>query len=156
MIRAELEPGTRARDRPKWPSSSSSSDNSFCYASRARTRFFSSCRARARALLFVKRAEPEQAIPAQDRLVYTPSWGVTGSMECLFCHARQECRDHLFFEYRFNRRMWKAVMKACLITDLKLEWEQVFATVQLVRIKIKLVQMLLVSEATSLQQFCDT
>jgi len=43
-----------------------------------------------------------------------------------------------------------------LITDLKLEWEQVFATVQLVRIKIKLVQMLLVSEATSLQQFCDT
>jgi hypothetical protein len=70
MIRAELEPSTRARDRPKWPSSSLSSDNSFCYASRARTRFFSSCRVRA--LLFVKQAEPEQAIPAQDRLVYTP------------------------------------------------------------------------------------
>jgi hypothetical protein len=61
MIRAELEQSTRAHDRPKWSSSSSSSDSSFSYASQAR------------ALLFVKCAEPEQAIPAQDRLVYTPN-----------------------------------------------------------------------------------
>lgn len=82
MIRAELEPSTRAQVRPKW--SSSSSDNSFCYASRARTRFFSLCRARARALLFVKWAEPEQAIPAQDQLVYTPTNFPKNQLQNLF------------------------------------------------------------------------
>lgn len=71
IIRAELEPSTRARDRPKWSSSSSSSDNIFSYVSRSRTGFFSSCRARA--LLLLKRADPGQTIPTQDRLVYTPN-----------------------------------------------------------------------------------
>jgi hypothetical protein len=66
----------------------------------------------------------KNALITRDRLC---SWGVPGSMECLFCHATQECKDHLFFECNFSCRIWRAVMEACLIIDLKLEWEEVSA-----------------------------
>jgi hypothetical protein len=64
------------------------------------------------------------ALLTRDELV---SWGFAGSMECLFCHASLESRDHLFFECSFSRRVWRAVMEACLISDPKLIWDDVSA-----------------------------
>lgn len=59
----------------------------------------------------------KNALITRDRLC---GWGAAGSMECLFCYARQECRDHLFFECSFSHRIWRAVIEACLITNPKL------------------------------------
>jgi hypothetical protein len=64
----------------------------------------------------------KNALLTRDRLC---AWGITGSMDCLFCHASQESRDHLFFECSVSRRIWRDVMGSCLISDPKLVWDEV-------------------------------
>jgi hypothetical protein len=40
-------------------------------------------------------------------------WGVNGVVNCFFCHSIIDCTDHLFFECKFSKRIWKAVLDKC-------------------------------------------
>jgi hypothetical protein len=44
-------------------------------------------------------------------------WRYTGDSLCIFCHAKQENRDHLFFECGLNRRIWRILMAECGVVD---------------------------------------
>jgi hypothetical protein len=50
-------------------------------------------------------------------------WGYTGDSLCLFCHAKQENRDHLFFECGLSRRIWRTLMAECGVVDPSLTWD---------------------------------
>jgi hypothetical protein len=45
-------------------------------------------------------------------------WGYSGDSLCLFCHASQVSHDHLFFECRFSRRIWRSLMAECRMIDI--------------------------------------
>jgi hypothetical protein len=106
---AELEPSSRARDRPRW----SSSDNIFSYASRSCTGFFSLCRVQAQALLLLKWADPGQAIPAQDRLIYTPiPGGVFEGVEKSL--SIRQCNWWLPTKWRYVLILYYGTLKRCL------------------------------------------
>jgi hypothetical protein len=50
------------------------------------------------------------------------SWGYTGNVLCLFCHACHESQEHLFFfQCGFSLRIWRTLMSACLFTDIPSE-----------------------------------
>jgi hypothetical protein len=54
------------------------------------------------------------------------SWGYSGhSQYCLFCHACQESREHIFFNCSFSRRIWNALMTDCLFDKVPVGWEEV-------------------------------
>jgi hypothetical protein len=55
-----------------------------------------------------------------------------------------ESRAHVFFQYSFSRRVWRELMKYCLILNPCVEWEEVIQwcidDLQSKRLKNQLVQ----------------
>jgi hypothetical protein len=45
-------------------------------------------------------------------------WDFKGEVQCLFCRNIIECRDHLFFDCGFSKRLWREVMNKCLLPEL--------------------------------------
>jgi len=52
-------------------------------------------------------------------------WGYSGDSLCLFCHASQESRDHLFFECSFSKRIWRFLMAECRMIDIPMSWDSI-------------------------------
>jgi hypothetical protein len=52
-------------------------------------------------------------------------WGYKGDSLCLFCHSKQENRNHLFFECSLSKRIWTALMAECGVADPPVVWEDV-------------------------------
>jgi hypothetical protein len=56
-------------------------------------------------------------------------WGFTGDVVCTFCGGGNEFEDrnNLFFACPFSKRIWREVMGACLVSDVKTDWEDLMA-----------------------------
>lgn len=54
-------------------------------------------------------------------------WGYKGEVKCLFCKNIIECRDHLFFNCGFSKRIWREVMKKCLLPNIPTVWEEIMS-----------------------------
>jgi hypothetical protein len=51
-------------------------------------------------------------------------WGLYRG-QFLFCRGRMESRAHVFFQYSFSKRVWRELMKYCLILSPCVEGEEV-------------------------------
>ncbi|XP_062161853.1 uncharacterized protein LOC133868855 [Alnus glutinosa] len=51
-------------------------------------------------------------------------WGFGGDALRHFCYSSQENVEHLFFQYSFSYRVWRAAMEGCM-TRPEIEWEKV-------------------------------
>jgi hypothetical protein len=49
--------------------------------------------------------------------------GVLGLSLCLFCYAKQESKDHIFFSCSFSSRIWKGIMGDCSFDDVPTSWD---------------------------------
>jgi hypothetical protein len=45
----------------------------------------------------------------------------------VFCRSIIECRDHLFLECGFSKRIWGETSKKCLVLDPPIEWEEIMS-----------------------------
>jgi hypothetical protein len=52
------------------------------------------------------------------------SWGYSGNVLYLFCHACHESQEHLFFQCGFSLRIWQTLMSACLFTEVPSDWDK--------------------------------
>jgi hypothetical protein len=52
-------------------------------------------------------------------------WGYNGNSLCLFCHSKQENRNHLFFECSLSKKIWSTLMAECGVADPPVDWENV-------------------------------
>jgi hypothetical protein len=52
-------------------------------------------------------------------------WGYGGNVLYPFCYGCIDSRNHLLFSCSFNRRVWKVLLSACLISDPMQEWDDV-------------------------------
>jgi hypothetical protein len=52
-------------------------------------------------------------------------WGLVGDMKCLFCHHSIECKEHLFFERGWSKRLRSAVMLKCLVIPIRFGWDEI-------------------------------
>jgi hypothetical protein len=55
------------------------------------------------------------------------SWGFNGNVQCLFYRNSMEIPEHLFFECRFNHRIWEAGMPRCIVDNPSSRWEEVMS-----------------------------
>jgi hypothetical protein len=62
------------------------------------------------------------ALSMKDRMC---GWGYMGNSLCCFCYACQESVDHLFFCCSFSRRIWYRLMSSCLVTNPRIDWDDV-------------------------------
>lgn len=52
-------------------------------------------------------------------------WVYKGDIVCTFCRGCIEDRDHLFFHCSFSKRVWREVLRRCMVGDPPLIWEEV-------------------------------
>lgn len=51
--------------------------------------------------------------------------GYKGDVVCCFCRGSIESREHLFFGCGFSKRIWREVVRKCLVNDPRTDWEEV-------------------------------
>ena len=52
-------------------------------------------------------------------------WGYLGTTACVFCRGCQESRNRSFFHCFFTRRVWKELLKCCLVRNPIIVWDEV-------------------------------
>lgn len=45
----------------------------------------------------------------------------------MFCRNFIECRDHMYFDCGFSKRLWREVMQKCLQIDIPTGWEEILS-----------------------------
>lgn len=73
---------------------------------------------------FFLRLAAQDSLSTGDRLL---KWGVSGEVKCLFCRSIIECRDHLYFECGFNKRIWREAMQMCSLISFPTAWDEVLS-----------------------------
>jgi hypothetical protein len=56
-----------------------------------------------------------------DRLL---AWGFKGDVNCGFCKARTESRNHIFFSCGFSSRVWKTCLQRCSLLNCYTSWSE--------------------------------
>ena len=52
-------------------------------------------------------------------------WGYLGTTACVFCRGCQESRNRSFFHCFFTRRVWKELLKCCLVRNPIIVWDEI-------------------------------
>ena len=65
----------------------------------------------------------QDRLSTQDKLL---KWGLINSIECVFCRANVEDRNHLFFECQVTSGIWMRVLRLCGQYRILRRWDNEF------------------------------
>lgn len=55
------------------------------------------------------------------------TWNINQQNDCVFCRARNESRNHLFFHCHYSAEVWRKLMGTFMDNRFSLDWDQLVA-----------------------------